>query len=98
MATYTILFSFTQQGIEKIKDFPARVNAARGTIRQLGGEVQALYAILGSEYDTLIIVKAPSDEKVAEMALAIARVGNVRTRTHRLFTEEEFAKITSSLP
>jgi uncharacterized protein with GYD domain len=43
-------------------------------------------------------VKAPGDEKIAEMALAIGRLGNVRTTTHRLFTEEEFAKITSSLP
>ena len=42
----------------------------------MGGEVQAFYAILGSEYDTLFIVKAPSDEKVAEMALAIARLAD----------------------
>ena len=97
MATYLILFSFTQQGVEKIKDCPARVNAAKNTIRQMGGEVQAFYAILGSDYDTLFIVRAPSDEKIAEMVLTIARLGNVRTRTHRLFTEEEFARITSSL-
>ena len=98
MATYLILFSFTQQGVEKIKDCPARVNAARNIIRQLGGELQAFYAIMGSQYDTLFIVKAPSEEKIAEMVLAIAGLGNVRTTTHRLFTEEEFAKITSSLP
>jgi uncharacterized protein with GYD domain len=98
MATYLILFSFTPQGIEKIKDLPARVKAAKDTIQKLGGETRSFYAILGSEYDTMFIVNAPSEEKIAEMALAIAKLGNVRTRTHRLFNEEEAGKITAALP
>ncbi len=98
MATYLMLFSFTQQGIEKIKESPARVEAAKRTIRQLGGEVQAFYGILGSEYDTMFVVKAPDDEKIGEMVLAIAAPGNVRTRTHRLFSEDEYGRIISSLP
>lgn len=98
MATYLVLFSFTQQGLKKIKDSPARVKTAKDIIRQMGGEVQAFYGILGSQYDTLFIVKAPNDEKIAEMVLAIAMLGNVSTQTHRLFNEDEFAKIISSLP
>lgn len=98
MPTYLMLFSFTQQGIEKIKQLSARGEAAKKMIRQMGGEVQSYYMILGSEFDTLFILKGPSDEKVAEMALAIAKLGNVRTRTHRLFNEEELSKITSALP
>ena len=97
MATYLILFSFTEQGIETIKDLPARVKAAKESIHKLGGETRSFYAILGSEFDTLCIVNAPSDEKIAEMALAIAKLGNVRTRTHRLFNEEEIGKITAAL-
>ena len=97
MPTYLMLFSFTQQGIEKIKQLSARGEAAKKTIRQLGGEVQAYYMVMGSEFDTLFILKAPNEEKVAEMALAIAKLGNVRTRTHRLFNEEELGRITSSL-
>lgn len=98
MATYLILFSFTQRGLEKIKDLPARVKNAKETVRQMGGEVQAYYGILGSEYDTLLIITAPNDEKVAQMVLAIALLGNVRTHTHRLFNEQELFKIVSSLP
>ena len=98
MPTYLMLFSFTKQGIETIKQLPARGEAAKKVIRQMGGDVQAYYLILGSEFDTLFILKAPNDEKVAEMALAIALAGNVRTRTHRLFNEEELSRITSSLP
>ena len=73
MANYIILFSFTQKGIEKIKDSPARVKAAKKIISQKGGEVQAFYGILGSQYDTLFIVEAPNDEKIAEMVLAIGQ-------------------------
>ena len=98
MATYLMQFSFTQQGIEKVKQLPARAEAAKQTIRKMGGEVHAYYLVMGSEFDTLFILTAPNDEKVAEMALAIGMVGNVRTRTHRLFNEEELARITSSLP
>lgn len=98
MPTYLMLFSFTQQGIEKINQLSARGEAAKKMIRQAGGEVQSYYMILGSDFDTLFILKAPNDEKVAEMALAIAKLGNVRTRTHRLFNEGELGKITSALP
>ena len=97
MPTYLMLFSFTQQGIERIKQLSARGEAAKKMIRQMGGEVQSYFMILGSKFDTLFILKAPGDEKVAEMALAIAKLGNVRTRTHRLFNEEELGKITSAL-
>ncbi len=97
MPTYLMLFSFTLQGIEKIKQSPGRVEEAKETIRRLGGEVRAFYGILGSPYDTLFIVKAPNDEKLGEMALSIAMSGNVRTQTHRLFDEDEFKRIISSL-
>ncbi len=98
MAAYLMLFSFTQKGMEKIKESPARVEAAKQTVRSMGGEVKAFYGILGSQYDTMFIVEAPNDEKVAEMVLAIAAHGNVRTQTHRLFNDDEFRTIISSLP
>ena len=98
MATYMILFSFTQKGIEEIKDSPARITAAKEIISKMGGEVRDFYAILGSQYDTMFILDAPNDEKLGGMVLAIARLGNVRTQTHQLFNEAEYGKIISSLP
>jgi uncharacterized protein with GYD domain len=98
MATYLIQFGYTQTGMEQIKESPARVEAAKQTIRNLGGKVKAFYGILGSEFDTLFIVEAPDDQKVGEMALAISVHGFVRTRTNRLFDTEEFKAIITSLP
>ncbi len=98
MASYLMLFSFTQQGIQKIKESPARVDAARQTVRSLGGEVKAFYGILGGLGDTMFVVEAPDDAAVARMVLAIAALGNVRTETHRLFTEDQYRKVIESLP
>jgi uncharacterized protein with GYD domain len=98
MATYMILFNFTQKGIKEIKDSPARVTAAKEVVRKMGGEVRAFYAILGSQYDTMFILDAPNDEKLGGMVLEIARLGYARTQTHRLFSEDEYGKIISSLP
>lgn len=97
MATYLMQFSFTQHGIETIKDLLARAEAAKNLIREAGGEVLAYYALLGSQYDTMFILNAPNDETVAQMSLSIARTGNVRTQTHRLFNEDEIKRIISSL-
>jgi uncharacterized protein with GYD domain len=98
MPTYLVQFGYTQKGMENIKDSPARVEAAKQTVRKLGGEVKAFYAIMGSEFDTMFVIEAPNDQKVGEMVLAIAVFGYVRTRTNRLFNEEEFKTIISSLP
>ncbi|WP_242334149.1 MULTISPECIES: GYD domain-containing protein [Anaeromyxobacter] len=98
MASYLMQFSFTAQGIQQIKDSPARVEAAKQTVRAMGGEVREFYAILGSAHDTLFILEAPDDAAVARMVLAIGSRGYVRTETHRLFTEEEYGKVIRSLP
>ena len=98
MASYLVLFGFTPQGVQQIKESPKRVEAAKQTVRSMGGEVRAFYGILGSAHDTLFIVEAPDDAAIARMVLAIAALGNVRTETHRLFTEDEFKKIVGSLP
>ena len=98
MATYMILFSFTEKGIKEIKDSPARVTTAKEIISKMGGEVRAFYAILGSQYDTMFILDAPNDEKLGGMVLGIARLGYVRTQTHRLFSEGEYGKIISLDP
>lgn len=98
MHTYLITFSFTDQGIRNIKDSPDRVEAAKRTVKALGGEVKSFYGVLGADFDTIFIIEAPDDEAVGKMVIAIASGGNVRTGTHRLFTESEYRKITSGLP
>jgi uncharacterized protein with GYD domain len=98
MPTYVMTFNLTLQGIQNVKDIPGRVEAAKKMVKSMGGEVKAFYGILGADYDTMFILEAPNNESVARMALAISSLGNVRTSTHRAFSEEEFGKLISDLP
>jgi uncharacterized protein with GYD domain len=97
MATYIGLIRWTQQGIEKVKEGPARLDAAKQAAQAVGIEIKAFYLVMG-QYDQVAILEAPDDETVAKMALAIGAQGNVRTETMRAFTEEELRKIIGSLP
>ena len=97
MATYILLSRFTQQGAQTIKDGPARLDAARQTLRSLGAELKDFYLTTG-QYDAVVVVEAPDDETVARASLAIGAVGNVRLETLRAFTEDEYRGIVGALP
>ena len=97
MPTYIGLFNYTQQGIQNIKDSPARLDAAKKAAQAMGVEIKAAYLVMG-QYDSVIIAEAPDDEAIAKLALATGALGNVRTQTMRAFTEDEFRKIVAGLP
>lgn len=97
MPSYIMLFHFTQQGIEHVKQSPDRVDRLRNIFRQNGAEVKDFYLMMG-QYDSMFIVEAPNDETMAKLALLIALEGNVRSETHRAFSQDEFRKIVSGLP
>lgn len=97
MSSYVMLFNFTGQGIERLKESPARVEAAKKLSRDLGGEVKQFYGLMG-RYDTMFILEAPNDETAVKIAAAICTQGNVRSETLRAFTETEFRQIVSALP
>jgi uncharacterized protein with GYD domain len=97
MNTYITLANFTQEGIEKIKEGPARLDKVKAAAKAAGGEVKAFYLAMG-RYDMVIISEAPSDEAYATNLLAIGSAGAVRTETLRVFTEPEYRKIIASLP
>jgi len=50
------------------------------------------------QYDAVAISEARNDETIARLALATGAMGNVRTETSRAFTEDEYRKITATLP
>ena len=99
MATHIVFFGFTQKGIEKIKESPARVQEAKQIVQSLGGKVKDFYGIMGmAGYDTLFVVEAPNDEVIAKAVLMIAQKGSVRTTTVRAFTEAEYKRVIEELP
>ncbi len=97
MPTFITLINWTQQGIERVKESPARIDAARQAFKAMGAELKQWYLVLG-RYDVVVIAEAPDDETAAKLALATGALGNVRTETLRAFTEDEFRKMVAALP
>jgi uncharacterized protein with GYD domain len=97
MPTYISLIRFTQQGIEKIKESPARLDAFKQLVKSVGGEVKAFYLVTG-RYDLVIVSEAPSDDAIAKVALATGAKGSIRSETLRAFPEDEYRKIIAGLP
>ena len=58
MPTYVTLLRYTEQGIDKIKDSPTRFEAAKRSVRAMGGEIKAFYLVMGC-YDAVVISEAP---------------------------------------
>jgi len=98
MGNYVVFFGYTDQGIRDVKDSPGRVKAAKKIFQDSGAKIKSFYLLMGMErYDTMFLVEAPSDESMAKASLRISSLGNVRTHSHRIFTEDEFHKIVAGL-
>ena len=97
MPTFMLSMNFTDQGIRGIKDGPKRAQAARDLAKQVGVEIKHLYLTSG-ESDLVSFVDAPSGDNVAKFALAVSSLGNVRTRTVRAWSADEYRKLISELP
>ncbi len=97
MATYIMLSRFTEQGVQTIKDGPARLDAAKQALQRLGAQLKDFYLTVG-QYDAVVVIEAPDDETVAKASLAIGAIGNVRLETLRAFTEDEYRGIVGALP
>jgi uncharacterized protein with GYD domain len=97
MPTFMMSLNWTDQGIRAIKDSPKRSEAARDLAKKVGVEIKHLYLTAG-DTDLVLFVDAPSGENVAKFALALSSLGNVRTRTARAWSAEEYRKIVSELP
>ena len=97
MAKYISLVKYTQKGIEKIKESPARLEKVKQSVKAAGGEIKAFYLTLG-RYDMVVIIEAPDDSVFAAIMLTIGSAGAVRSETLKAFTEGEFKAIIGSMP
>ncbi len=94
MPRYLSLVEYTDQGIRNVKDTIGRANAFRSSIEAADGKVISLYWAVG-EADGVAIFETPNEETAAKLLLALGEKGNVRTKTLRVYNEEEFAEILS---
>ena len=96
MPTYINLVSWTNQGIENIKEAPQRMDAFKKTVEASGGKLIGFYFTMG-KYDIVTIIDAPNDEALASITLNTGSRGSVRTETMKAFPEQEFRNIIAKL-
>lgn len=96
MPHYLVLINWTEQGVREVKNSPARLDAAREAARKMGGDIKALYMVMGA-YDLVAVIEAPDDAAVAKLLLALGGKGSIRTTTMRAFTEDEYRAICASV-
>jgi uncharacterized protein with GYD domain len=97
MPMFVLSLSWTQQGIQAIKDVPKRAQASRELAKKVGVNIKDVYLTSGDS-DLLMIVETDNGDNVAKFALALGGQGNVRTRTARAWPESEFMKLVAELP
>jgi uncharacterized protein with GYD domain len=96
MPTYIALLKWTQQGVENVKDSPARLDAGRKAFKKFGVKIKDTYLLMG-RYDLLCVIDAPDDETYARALLSLGSQGNVQTESLKAFTEAEYRRITGSI-
>ena len=96
MPTYIMLANWTDQGAQKVKDSPRRLDTAKKALEDMGGKFTAVYMTLG-EYDLIAVYDAPDDAVVARFTLVLGSLGTVRTKTLKAFPEAAYREIIASL-
>ena len=96
MPMYLCLARWTKEGLEKIKDSPSRLDAAKKAVESSGGKLKDFYLLIG-QYDMAFVVEMPDDATLARVNLSLAMQGSIRTETLRAFTEDEYRKIISGV-
>jgi uncharacterized protein with GYD domain len=88
-------FMFGKYTSEAIRDMSIeRTQQAVSEIKKLGGEVQAMHALLG-EYDLLFCVKLPSVEDAIKASAGINKLTGISFTTCPAITVETFDQLMS---
>lgn len=90
MATYVMLGKYSLEGVKGIS--AKRSDEARAVIKQYGGELKAVYALLG-EFDLMGIVELPDTARAMQTSTALAKLLGVDFSTAPALTMEEFDKL-----
>ena len=97
MVTYVGLMSFTDKGIQGIKETTKRAAAAREAAKKFGVNIREMLWTMG-KYDVVCVLEAEDEQALAAFNLATAMQGNVRSHSLRAYSADEMDNILAKLP
>jgi len=89
MPTYIMLTTLSPEGVQTIKNNPARIREVNREIEQLGATVTAQWATLG-EFDFVNVVEAPDEKVIARVSLELGSRGTAKYETLTAIPIDEF--------
>ena len=84
-----MLTRLTPEGVQTVKNNPARIREVNHEIESLGAEVKAQWATLG-EYDFVNVVEAPDEKTMARVSLELGSRGSGRFETLSAIPIDDF--------
>jgi uncharacterized protein with GYD domain len=78
--TYIMLTTLAPEGVQTIKNNPARIREVNREIEQLGATVKAQWATLG-EYDFINVIEAPDERTMARISVELGSRGTGKYET-----------------
>ena len=89
MPTYVMLTTLTPEGVQTIKNNPARIREVNREVEQLGATVKAQWATLG-RFDFVNVIEAPDEQTIARVSLELGSRGTGRYETLSAIPIDDF--------
>ena len=89
MPTYIMLTTLTPEGVQTIKNNPARIREVNREIEQLGAKVKAQWSTLG-QYDFINVIEAPDEKVITRVSLELGSRGTGKYETLTAIPIDDF--------
>ena len=89
MPTYIMLSTLTPEGVQTVKNNPARIREVNNEVEQLGATVKAQWATLG-HFDFVNVVEAPDEKTMARVSLELGSRGTAHYETLTAIPIDDF--------
>src|SRR5262249_48057695 len=87
--TYIMLTTLSPEGVQTIKNNPARIREGNREVEQLGATVKAQWATLG-EFDFVNVIEAPDEKTIARVSLELGSRGTAKYETMPAIPIDDF--------
>ncbi|MBM4301228.1 MAG: GYD domain-containing protein [Deltaproteobacteria bacterium] len=92
MATFLMFGKYSAEAIKAMS--PARTQSTVDLLKQMGGAVTAMYAVLG-EVDLVFVVTLPGIEAAIKASVVLSKQTGIAFTTCPAVTVEEFDKLVA---